>query len=170
MRRWLTMDYLSWSRHFRNMPGQGDLPLAEFAEAIHAHRLSGLLVARDIQRPVSRRLGHGVARGRVPFAAAPAGPSGVAAARADQAPPMPSRANVDGVEFIEFAASDEEAQALGTHARGAGLRADCAPSPQGRHALAAGRHQYRHQLRAGRISRTASTPCMAPRFARSACA
>ena len=32
---WLTMDYLSWSRHFRNMPGQGDLPLAEFAEAIH---------------------------------------------------------------------------------------------------------------------------------------
>ena len=32
---WLDMDFLSWSRHFRNMPGQGELPLVEFAEAIH---------------------------------------------------------------------------------------------------------------------------------------
>ena len=34
-RRCSTMDYLSWSRHFRNLPGQGDFPLAEFVEAIH---------------------------------------------------------------------------------------------------------------------------------------
>jgi 4-hydroxyphenylpyruvate dioxygenase len=31
----LDMDYLSWSRHFRCMPGQGDFALAEWAEAIH---------------------------------------------------------------------------------------------------------------------------------------
>jgi 4-hydroxyphenylpyruvate dioxygenase len=28
------MDYLSWSRHFRNFPGQGDLPLLDFMEAL----------------------------------------------------------------------------------------------------------------------------------------
>jgi 4-hydroxyphenylpyruvate dioxygenase len=30
------MDYLSWSRHFRNFPGQGDLPLDAFMEALAA--------------------------------------------------------------------------------------------------------------------------------------
>ncbi len=45
----LDMDYLYWSRHFRNMPGQGDFPLAEFADAVCANRLPGLLVARDLQ-------------------------------------------------------------------------------------------------------------------------
>ena len=28
------MDYLSWSRHFRNMPGQGELPLTEFVATL----------------------------------------------------------------------------------------------------------------------------------------
>ena len=31
---WLDMDVLSWSRHFRCFPGQGDLPLLEFMEAL----------------------------------------------------------------------------------------------------------------------------------------
>ena len=30
----LQMDYLSWSRHFRSFPGQGDLPLLDFMEAL----------------------------------------------------------------------------------------------------------------------------------------
>ena len=30
----LQMDYLSWSRHFRNFPGQGNLPLLDFMEAL----------------------------------------------------------------------------------------------------------------------------------------
>ena len=30
----LDMDYLSWSRHFRNCPGQGDLPVLAFMEAL----------------------------------------------------------------------------------------------------------------------------------------
>jgi 4-hydroxyphenylpyruvate dioxygenase len=32
----LDMDYLSWSRHYRSMPGQGDLPLMPFMEALQA--------------------------------------------------------------------------------------------------------------------------------------
>jgi 4-hydroxyphenylpyruvate dioxygenase len=39
----LEMDYLSWSRHFRNFPGQGDLPLLDFMEALGAIDYDGLL-------------------------------------------------------------------------------------------------------------------------------
>ena len=39
----LQMDYLSWSRHFRNFPGQGDLPLLEFMEALAATGYDGPL-------------------------------------------------------------------------------------------------------------------------------
>src|SRR6516165_12377726 len=39
----LDMDYLSWSRHFRCMPGQGDLPLLAFMEALRTTGFDGLL-------------------------------------------------------------------------------------------------------------------------------
>jgi len=109
----LTMDYLSWSRHFRNMPGQGDLPLTEFAEAIHrlgyqgywsleifndrfrAGSASGIAV--DGYRSLQLLHDQVAARPRAPIKAA-----------------MPPRVDVTGVEFIEFAASDDEAQALGS--------------------------------------------------------
>jgi len=109
----LTMDYLSWSRHFRNMPGQGDLPLPEFAEAIHrlgyqgywsleifkdrfrAGSASGIAV--DGYRSLQLLHDQVAARPRAPIKAA-----------------MPPRVDVTGVEFIEFAASDDEAQALGS--------------------------------------------------------
>jgi len=109
----LTMDYLSWSRHFRNMPGQGDLPLAEFAEAIHRLGYGGYWsleifndrfragsasgVAVDGYRSLQLLHDEVASRPRAPIKAA-----------------MPPRVDVKGVEFIEFAASDEEAQALGS--------------------------------------------------------
>jgi 4-hydroxyphenylpyruvate dioxygenase len=109
----LTMDYLSWSRHFRNMPGQGDLPLAEFAEAIHRLGYQGYWsleifndrfragsasgVAVDGYRSLQLLHDEVASRPRAPIKAA-----------------MPPRVDVCGVEFIEFAASDEEAQALGS--------------------------------------------------------
>src|SRR6188768_324050 len=108
----LTMDYLSWSRHFRNMPGQGDLPLADFAEAIHRlgyHGYWSLEIFNDRFRAGSAS---GVAvdgfrslqflhdqvasRPRAPIKRA-----------------LPARVNVADVEFIEFAASDSESVALG---------------------------------------------------------
>lgn len=108
----LTMDYLSWSRHFRNMPGQGDLPLAEFAEAIHRIGYEGYWSLEIFNDRFRAGSASGVAvdgfrslqllhdqvahRPRAPIKAA-----------------MPPRVRVRGVEFIEFAASDEEAQALG---------------------------------------------------------
>ena len=108
----LTMDYLSWSRHFRNMPGQGDLPLVEFAEAIHRLGYQGYWsleifndrfragsasgVAVDGYRSLQLLYDEVASRPRAPIKAE-----------------MPPRVDVRGVEFIEFAASDEEAHALG---------------------------------------------------------
>src|SRR6185295_10812056 len=37
----LDMDYLSWSRHYRNFPGQGGLPLADFMQALLATGYDG---------------------------------------------------------------------------------------------------------------------------------
>jgi 4-hydroxyphenylpyruvate dioxygenase len=109
----LDMDYLSWSRHFRNMPGQGDFPLTDWAEAIHrigyvgywsleifndrfrAGSASG--VAIDGYRSLQLMHDQVASRPRAPFA-----------------PTMPTRVSVKGVEFIEFAASNEEAEALGS--------------------------------------------------------
>ena len=39
----LQMDYLSWSRHFRSFPGQGDLPLLDFMEALATTGYDGAL-------------------------------------------------------------------------------------------------------------------------------
>ncbi len=36
---WLDMDVLSWSRHFRCFPGQGDMPILEFMQALQRDRL-----------------------------------------------------------------------------------------------------------------------------------
>ncbi|HEY9347388.1 MAG TPA: sugar phosphate isomerase/epimerase, partial [Inquilinus sp.] len=38
----LEMDLLSWSRHFRNLPGQGDLPVTAFTEAVAATGYDGV--------------------------------------------------------------------------------------------------------------------------------
>ena len=45
----LEMDYLSWSRHFRNLPGQGDLPITEYVAAVHGAGIRRISVARDLQ-------------------------------------------------------------------------------------------------------------------------
>ena len=37
------MDLLYWSRHFRNMPGQGDLPISKFMNALNSTGYSGYL-------------------------------------------------------------------------------------------------------------------------------
>lgn len=109
----LDMDYLSWSRHFRCFPGQGDLPLGEFMEALQATGFDGLLsleifsdrfragstrsVAIDGQRSLLFMLDQlrkttGVA---VP---------GIAAL------PPPSRA--EGIEFLEFAMDESSAMSF----------------------------------------------------------
>ena len=115
----LQMDYLGWSRHFRCMPGQGEFPLDDWAEAIRRTGYDGywsLEIFNDRFRAGSasgvaldglrslRLLEGGIGR-----------PVSTTAA-------LPAKAEPRGVEFIEFAASHAEAEALGAMLRPLGFR------------------------------------------------
>ncbi len=105
----LSMDPQSWSRHFRCMPGQGDMPLAEYVGALEAIGYSGVLsleifndrfragstqeLAVDGMRALDFLLEQ-VNRACAPLSYPDA------------------RIVCKGIEFIEFAASEEEAQQL----------------------------------------------------------
>ena len=109
----IDMDLLYWSRHFRNMPGQGDLPVLDFMRAVAATGYAGVLsleifndqfrsgspkaIAIDGKRSLINLLDQ--VRRREP---------GIAIA----VPEMPDRIATDGVEFIEFTANEEEAGEL----------------------------------------------------------
>ena len=142
------MDYLSWSRHLRNMPGQGDLPIVDYRRDLVRARLRRIPVARDLQRSFSFDVGDERCRRRTPVTDVPlrssrASPGSVADAE------IPPRARVRGVEFVEFAANEEEAPQLGELFKQSGLYGGRAPPQQGCHSMAAERHQLRAQRRAG---------------------
>jgi 4-hydroxyphenylpyruvate dioxygenase len=108
----LDMDYLSWSRHFRNMPGQGDFALTDFAEAIHKIGYDGYWSLEIFNDRFRAGSASGVAVDG--YRSLQLMHDSVAHwPRSVIVPNMPSRVDVKGVEFIEFAASDEEADALG---------------------------------------------------------
>ncbi|ACL55169.1 bifunctional sugar phosphate isomerase/epimerase/4-hydroxyphenylpyruvate dioxygenase family protein [Methylobacterium nodulans] len=104
----LAMDYLSWSRHYRCFPGQGELPITAFADALGATGFDGLMsleifsdrfragsarsVAVDGRRSLLVMLDDLRRRSSVP-----------------NLPVLPPRAACEGVEFIEFAMDDEAA-------------------------------------------------------------
>ena len=75
------MDLLQWSRHYRNMPGEGDLPVTRLPRRRRRHRLRRLALARDLQRPVPRRLAALDLRRRPPLARRPDGPGPARRAR-----------------------------------------------------------------------------------------
>ena len=164
----LHMDYLSWSRHFRNFPGQGELPVLDFMEALLATGYDGAALARDLQRPVPRRLGaqrrRSTAIARCVFLLdqlhehQAASESAAACRRARSA---------RGREFIEFALDDEDAPSLESAAGGARLPPRRPASLEGGDALAPGRHQHRRQHARRKASPIPSTSRTARRSARS---
>ncbi|MCX2723133.1 bifunctional sugar phosphate isomerase/epimerase/4-hydroxyphenylpyruvate dioxygenase family protein [Roseibium salinum] len=109
----IDMDPLYWSRHFRNMPGEGDLDVSGFMRAVAAtgyDRVVSLEIFNDQFRGGSARSisvdGHrslvylmDQVRRLEPDIRIPV-------------PAMPDRQAVSGIEFVEFAASSEEAQHL----------------------------------------------------------
>lgn len=100
----LSMDPLSWSRHFRCMPGQGDLPLVEYVAALREIGYQGLLSleifndrflagsATDVAIDGMRSLAYLLEQ---------------VLQKADR------RVRCQRVEFIEFCANEEEATQLG---------------------------------------------------------
>lgn len=100
----MDMDVLQWSRHFRNFPGQGDLPIIDFMAALDATGYDGLLsleIFNDQFRAGSARSlavdGH---RSLIYMMDRLRQRTGHAAP--DQSP-LPPRSPCLGTEFIEFA-------------------------------------------------------------------
>lgn len=107
----LEMDPLSWSRHFRCFPGQGDFPLDVFMRNLAATGYDGPLsleifndqfrssstknVARDGLRSLIY-LGDGIEGATV----------------GEKAHVLPPKAEAQSVEFIEFAVEEENAETL----------------------------------------------------------
>ncbi len=112
----LDLDYLTWSRHFRNMPGQGDLDLASFASAVQATGYDGywsLEIFNDQFRAGSAR--KVAVDGRRSLIAL--------GDRVDVGDtPLPPRAHCEGVAFVEFATDEASTEELEATFRALGFR------------------------------------------------
>jgi 4-hydroxyphenylpyruvate dioxygenase len=105
----LDMDYLSWSRHYRCFPGQGDLSIGEFMNALGATGFDGLLSleifndrfragsARSVAIDGHRSLIVMLDELRRTGAVLP------------ELPELPPKAVCSGVEFVEFAVDERSA-------------------------------------------------------------
>ena len=98
------MDLLYWSRHFRNMPGEGDLDLPAFMDALYATGYDGPLsleifndefrrsdaemVARDGHRSLINLMDDLRRRSDRPLPSLPV---------------LPDRVDVSGVQYVELA-------------------------------------------------------------------
>jgi 4-hydroxyphenylpyruvate dioxygenase len=120
---WLDMDVLSWSRHFRCFPGQGDLPVVEFMRAVMATGYDGefsLEIFNDEFRAGSpRSVAVDGQRSLVYLMDQLRDAPGAAAL---DIPPVPPRSKCLGVEFIEFAADDRTADELAQFFSGLGFK------------------------------------------------
>lgn len=109
----IDMDLFYWSRHFRNMPGEGDLPVVDFMRAVMATGYDG---------PLSLEIFNDQFRGGSPVMIANDGLRSLRSLMDDvrrlepgiktELPAMPQRSVCSGYEFIEFTTSEEEAEAL----------------------------------------------------------
>ena len=118
----LQMDYLSWSRHWRCLPGQGDLDLASFMRTLAATGYDGVLsleIFNDRFRAGSARSvaldGHRSLIWLLDETARQVG------GPVPGAVPMPPPAPVEAVEFIEFAVAEAERPGFETLLRALGF-------------------------------------------------
>jgi 4-hydroxyphenylpyruvate dioxygenase len=110
----LSMDVLSWSRHFRNFPGQGDLDVTGFMRAVLASGYAGPLsleVFNDEFRAAPARL---VARDGLRSLI-------FTEAEATDGAGLPSAPVLSGVEFLEFAVDETAGQELAGFLRSLGF-------------------------------------------------
>ena len=110
----IDMDLLYWSRHFRNMPGQGDLDITSFMRAVLAAGYSG---------PLSLEIFNDQFRGGASKTIALDGYRSLINLMDEvniiepnlniNSPKIPQKTDVNGVEFIEFTSNKTEALELG---------------------------------------------------------
>ncbi|WIJ25069.1 bifunctional sugar phosphate isomerase/epimerase/4-hydroxyphenylpyruvate dioxygenase family protein [Devosia sp. RR2S18] len=119
----IDMDLLYWSRHFRNMPGEGDLPVVPFMRAVAATGYDG---------PLSLEIFNDQFRAGSPRAIANDGHRSLLylmdeVARVEpqlaiSVPAMPPRIEVNNIEFVEFTADEEDGEKLAKLLRTMGFR------------------------------------------------
>jgi len=119
----LDMDYLSWSRHYRSFPGQGDLALGAFMDVLQATGYDGWLsleIFNDQFRAGSARSvaidGHRSLVNLLDQLRARAG------AQPNLPAPLPPRLKCLGTEFIEFAIDEATAPQFEGLLAGLGFR------------------------------------------------
>ena len=119
----IDMDLKYKSRRFRTLPGEGDLPLMDFIRAVSATGYVGccsIETANAVSRGNARRVSRDAYRALMNLAdqVGRAEPSTWLGRGA-----VPPRAQVHGVEFVEFTASPAEAEIFGgiLHCLGFGL-------------------------------------------------
>jgi len=106
----IDMDLLYWSRHFRNMPGEGDLAVVDFMRSVIATGYDGpisLEIFNDQFRGGSTR---GVARdGFCSLAALMDDVQRAEPSLQMQQAPLPARQRPDKIDFVEIAAQGADA-------------------------------------------------------------
>lgn len=118
----LDLDYLSWSRHWRCMPGQGELNLAGFMDALGEMNYRGPLsleIFNDRFRAGSAR--SVAVDGRRSLIALIDDASKRAKRPLGRMPALPPRPAVKSVEFIEFAVDETERHNFVALLRGLGF-------------------------------------------------
>lgn len=118
----IDMDLLYWSRHFRNMPGEGDLEVRRFMQAVMAAGYTG---------PISLEIFNDQFRGSNAKATAQDGYRSLVALMDDvrrvepetkiDLPAIPPRVRAEDVSFIEFTARDAEVETLSSLLRTLGF-------------------------------------------------
>jgi 4-hydroxyphenylpyruvate dioxygenase len=107
----MQMDFLSWSRHFRCMPAQGELPIVDYVATLLERGYAGVLSLeifndrfRSSSAPEVALDGHRALTFLYDQVARRLAPR--------MAPELPARARVRDVEFVEFAANESEVELL----------------------------------------------------------
>jgi 4-hydroxyphenylpyruvate dioxygenase len=109
----LSMDVLSWSRHFRNFPGQGQLPVTAFVRDLIGAGYRGALsleIFNDEFRSAPARL---IARDGLRSLLLVEAEAGATA--------LPAVPRFDGIEFLEFAVDEQSGRRLAEALRGLGF-------------------------------------------------
>jgi 4-hydroxyphenylpyruvate dioxygenase len=109
----LSMDVLSWSRHFRNFPGQGQLPVAAFVRD---------LISAGYRGPLSLEIFNDEFRSAPARVMARDGLRSLLLVEAEAgATALPAIPRFDGVEFLEFAVDEQSGRRLAETLRGLGF-------------------------------------------------
>ena len=118
----LQLDLLSWSRHFRCMPGQGDLPVAAFMEAVRATGYDGVLSLEIFNDQFRAGSANAVAIDGKRSLVFLDDQVRRALGEVQEHEALPPQSPCSGIEFIEFAVDDQAAGELGALIRSLGFR------------------------------------------------